>query len=270
MSSRVTLCALLYGDYPVLARRCLAPIRQLSVAAGLEVRIGMNAVSDATRDVVADVFRGYGPTPIVIDSRDNILKYPMMRRLLYEEAGGVTTPLVMWFDDDAYLEMPTEGWLQGMFARMPGVPSAVLLGSVYRQSWLGQQREWVRAQPWYQGKDPTLRPKIQFAQGSWWLADMGFLRHIGYPWAELRHRGGDTMLGEAVFQAGYRLVHDHTAVAVNADAFGRHSKSKRRGVDEPSLGVNFSGAGVAPSGTAVPVILATRPTQIKGRGLPRF
>src|SRR4051812_533765 len=50
-----SVCVLLYGDYPDLAERCLESIALLSDEK-VEIRIGMNAVSETTRRFALNVF----------------------------------------------------------------------------------------------------------------------------------------------------------------------------------------------------------------------
>ena len=49
------------------------------------------------------------------------------------------------------------------------------------------------------------------------------------------------MLGELFRHQGLRLGRFHGGVRINADAQGRHSKAKRRGVSENRVGWNFTG-----------------------------
>jgi hypothetical protein len=244
VSDHFTICILLFGDFPQLARRCLTSIAPVAAATGVTLRIGMNAVSDATRSLVTELFSDANYQVIAIDSGENICKYPMMRKLLYELDGGVTTPRVMWFDDDSCVKDPTRGaaWLESLRALAAG---AALIGSKYTKSWEGKQREWVKAQPWYGGNDPTTRPKAVFVQGAWWVADMDVLRSLDYPWPALRHRGGDVMLGEAMLQRGMTILRYNDNVAINADAALTESKALRRGVDEKPVG--YGGPEAAPT-----------------------
>lgn len=264
MSDRVTICTLFFGDYPELAARCLDPLAKLVDETGVSVRIGTNAVGEATHDMVMRFMERRSPVHVLSESV-NTLKYPMMRRLFYGSGASllpITTPYVMWFDDDSYLRSPTKAWLDHVMA---SIGSAAQLGSIYSQTWRGNQKAWVQAQPWYTGRSFEGRKQANFVQGAWWVAEMAFLESINYPWPELQHRGGDVMLGEAIFQQGRRLSRYNHNVGINADKAGRESESKRRGHDEPSIGENFVVQAPAP----LPVVSAAAPVK-KGRALPRF
>lgn len=263
----VTICVLLYGDYPALAQRCLASIAALAAAlpAGTrpQLRIGMNAVSAATRSVVEGLFTRVDYDVLVLDSGENLCKYPIMRRMLYDIHGGVQRPQVMWFDDDSFIRTPTAAWLE---AALRGVtPQTPVCGQVYRQKWRGGQQSWVKSQPWYGGKDPAERAQAVFVTGGWWCADMGFLRSIDYPWPALNHRGGDVLLGEAVFQQNRSLVRFSDGVSINAGTDGRSGSSARRGVDEPPLGSSFGQPSVVAPAAAPDAL-----TQRRVRVLPRL
>jgi hypothetical protein len=49
---KFTVCALLYGDYPDLARRCLEPLFKLNELGLIELRVGLNEVCDETSNYV--------------------------------------------------------------------------------------------------------------------------------------------------------------------------------------------------------------------------
>jgi hypothetical protein len=236
----VTICALLYGDYPTLARRCLSSIASLNAALPpgqrCPVRIGMNAVSAATARVVLDLFSNVDYPVLGCESADNRCKYPVMRKLFYEVDDGIDTSHVMWFDDDSYIRTPTRRWLDDVLTTLG---DAAMCGDIWRIGWQGRQREWVRAQPWYGGKDPALRSQLVFVTGGWWCASAAALRDLNYPWETLTHRGGDTMLGEALLQQGRRFVKFTTGVAINADETGRNAAARRRGFDGPPIGKDF-------------------------------
>lgn len=272
MESQITVCTLLYGNFPELAHRVLSGLAALANATGVELRIGLNEVSGATRDIVMDLFSGdHVDYPVLlVDSATNRLKYPMMREMFYTLDGGIKTPYVMWFDDDSFVRTPTQEWLRDVLYWMSGVqlpvqPAPAMLGAIWTQKWAGDQREWVKAQPWYGGADPALRPGARFVTGGWWCANMGLLRSLDYPWPSLRHRGGDVMLGEALRQIGQPIKDYQNGVAINADATGRSGASKRRGHNEAPIGKDFQ----APPPRPMPAAL-TPVVRSAARRIPRL
>lgn len=67
------------------------------------------------------------------------------------------------------------------------------------------------------------------------------LADYGWPHPQLRHRGGDVLLGELIRHQGLKLINFKSGVAINADELGKESASKRRGYDEPPIGARTKG-----------------------------
>ena len=243
----LTVCGLFYGDHGFYAHRCLGSL-EANLSSGRpfvqEIRLGLNEVSRGVSDYIMgwaeEAAIRFALPILVYRSEVNVCKYPLMRKLFHASAQPVRTPLVMWFDDDAYLE-PRFAWRQ----MLEFAADKDMIGHVYYWFIQGQQYEWVKRQPWY---NPALREPLtyrgkevfQFAQGSWWVARMAMLRKYDWPIPELRHCGGDSMLGELIRQQGLKLGHFRHGVHVNADEDGRDSKAKRRGHSEPPLGANLA------------------------------
>lgn len=227
-----TVCALLYGDFPVLAHRCLSSLPQTEEFKQHTLRVGMNAVSDRTAAIV----ERHGASQVWRYS-ENLHKYPVMREMIHG-ISPVKTPYLMWFDDDSYLDgVDHDAWFADVDHRMQ---TADVLGSLYVIKWQGQQREFVKAQPWYTGHDPALREQIKFATGGWWTIRTELLYRYDYPWSCLDHCGGDSLLGELCLQQGLRLQAFNHGVKINADGQGRESKATRRGFSQKPIGVQWA------------------------------
>lgn len=222
--TNTTIAVLLYGDYPELAERCLRPISQL-YASDVPVIICANEIGDKTRQVVSDL-----GLKITFDENPQIFKYPMLAKV----TEAVKTPYLMWFDDDSYIRDNPEPWLFGIELEM-GRSDLDLMGAVYTIGLRESQVDWIKTRPWYRGKDIPRRPC--FATGGWWAAKVRSLRNLGWPDPEVKHRGGDVMLGVALQQNGMALKHYRTGVAINANELGQESQSKRRGFDEAPVGI---------------------------------
>lgn len=227
---RFTICVLLYGNYPRLAQRCISSIINAVPKDSCELRIAMNAVPQSVSDWVKTQQPDH-----VFEFEDNIHKYPAMRQMVHGVV-PIVTPYTMWFDDDSYVSDTSGNWLPLVETAMQ---SADMIGSLYMLNWIGKQRDFVKAQPWYTGKDPELRSKIRFATGGWWTMRTELLYRYNYPWPVLDHRGGDAMLGELCFQQDLRLRQFNTGVCINADDQGRESRSPRRGFDQRPVGHDF-------------------------------
>lgn len=229
---RFTVCVLLYGDHPELAERCLRSVLQhpgweLAVA---EIRVGLNEVSPATRELVRRLLEE-PPLPVPVqlhEAPQNLLKYPLMQHLFADPFLG---DLVMWFDDDSFLNNSDPAW----WSRVDNhLATSDMLGVKMTVPPQGQQLAWIRQQSWFRGR--PLASRLEFIVGGWWVIVPHWLRQLGFPWPELALRGGDVMLGQALLQQGARLVKFSEGVAINADARGTNHAAPRRGPGEPPIG----------------------------------
>jgi hypothetical protein len=236
MEKRISLCALFYGDNPSLAHRCLSSIwaRLPEGKAHLyDIRLGLNVISESVRSIV-DWFtlntQQYYQVPVIhYDCSTNACKYPLMRRMLLSDPRP-PAKFVMWFDDDSYLDGDS-AWWNLLLSR---AEQSDMLGKVYHQGIRSKQWEWVLRQPWYReerGKPTERRGKrsFVFATGGWWVIRHAVLQQWDWPTPELKHCGGDSMLGELIRHQRLRLENFEQGVRINADEKGRHSKARPRG-----------------------------------------
>ena len=237
MVNQTTVCALLYGDYPELALRCLGPLAELVHGGRIELRIGANAISARTEEIISHL--ALGPS-VFSRAPENIKKYPMMRRLLaFGTEKAISMPYAMWFDDDSYVkDLDRKAWLKRVEKSME---TADMIGSRYRIPLTDSQCRWIRSQAWYTGKEvlPGPRTPAWFLTGGWWTIRTEVLRRFDWPIPELLHRGGDVMLGQLLHQQGLRMSQFNSGVAINADEKGKESAAKRRGFDSPPIGDDF-------------------------------
>ncbi len=233
-----TCCVLLYGDYPELAQRCLndSLLAFLALDEAYELRIGINEISEATWGVIHEVVARVAGKTTLFGAADggNLCKYPMARKMFYELP--LTTPYVMWFDDDAYIHSGLEiaPWRDKIVTLMQ---DADVIGAKYRQSFTGRQRDWIQAQPWYAGKPP--RAYADFIQGSWWTVRTEVLTRFNWPTPDFVHCGGDSMFGELCRQQDLRMRQFKDHLGINADKYGRESESPRRGYRSRPIGFDF-------------------------------
>lgn len=233
----IAVLVLLYGDHEDLARRCLEPLLAARSPELDEIRVGLNTIGPGTRTYLRELCQAGRLDPQQLhDAGRNIHKYPMCRWLLQ----SVTSDYVMWFDDDSYVLQP-----QGFFpACLQQLGAADMLGSMrYTQRLVGAQAQWLKAQPWC---PPAARSQpitsVRFHTGGWWLVRRTLLQRFNYPWPELDHRGGDHMWGACLTLNNVPTRCQSPAlVAINADAAGRESRSRRRGFDQPPIGANYTG-----------------------------
>src|SRR5215813_11168406 len=96
VGGKFTVFVLCYGEYLELAKGCLDSILGTLPIGRLDLRVGLNAVCDATRTYVKSL-----PTTRIYEDASNAGKYVIMRRMFHDSACPITTKYLVWFDDDA-------------------------------------------------------------------------------------------------------------------------------------------------------------------------
>ncbi len=257
-SHAFTVFVLLYGDEPQLAARCLGPrLLELAQAKLIDLRIGMNACGKNTDRLVRDIW-GRGLIRKIYKHAENKNKYPVMREMFHDPSTPITTPYVMWFDDDSCLvntNEPAAAWLQRVFTAMD---SGDQIGSIYTMALVGNQHLWMQNQSWYTGNPVLTKGKApRFITGGWWVLRSELIQRYNWPIPELNHNGGDLLLSQILQQQGYKLKQFNTGVWINADDNGKESGAKRRGTDHgrTPIGWNFEPGQtpVLPSPVTAPV-----------------
>lgn len=232
------VCVLFYGadDYcSQLAARLLNRAMRELAEYNVEFRLGFNAVGYDTRKAVATFTDASDyVVPVVVDSAKNLYKYPMMRRLFYDKP--LTAPLTMWFDDNSYIDPDIDVgvWFERIRTQMQ---HCATIGSVYTQGLVGKQAEWIKAQPWFNGKEPV--PYVKYASGGWWVAQTDVLRRFDWPSPDIKHYGGDVMFGELLRQQDLQLCHFRDGVMIQANDSGVEAVSPRRGFDATPVGFDY-------------------------------
>lgn len=249
-----TICVLTYADYTDLACRCLDSIYSLIKSCAenghsylTSVKIGCNQPSEklvklCTKFSIDIQDKCPSISSSVSIYPDNRYKWPVLRSWMglptsfTRSVDPISSNFVMWFDDDSYLKTPTASWLRDVYGKMRDCD---VMGSVYRSE-VGDRLDWMRNQSWWKGKELNINAKgnyiIEFATGGWWVARTSVLRELNFPPEELRHNGGDSLLGAMMYQSGLKLKHDRCDVAINADEAGNESRSIRRGYSENPIG----------------------------------
>ena len=235
-----TVCVLLYGDHPELARRVLRSLNRPEWHDWFNLRVGFNNVSDNMFFAAGEQAAFFGqdannpkiPVQASYVGKEPFVKYPLMKRMFHDDP--ITTPYTMWFDDDSWVfDAAPANWFELVFRRMV---DADMLGAVWYIPYQGQQREFIKRYSWYTGKQ---RERFEFATGGWWTIRTDIINHWKWPPPELHHNGGDALLGELMFQQGYRLRNFSAHLGINADSTGKCSTAKRRGHSETPIGVRM-------------------------------
>lgn len=218
-----TACVLGCFDYHELLRACLK-----SITPGLRtgylsaIRVGLNSPSVNTLQCVADFVRdGAIADNNVYWAEHNANKYPMMRAMFHDAARPIDTEFVMWFDDDSYIDEGTAWWESAAHV----CRDADYVGQQWRMGLTGPQRLWQQSQSWCKQPVPRMQP---FMQGAWWCLRTARMREANWPIPELRHNGGDVLLGSVAQQLGWVSKVWSRNVYVNAGFTGKQSGAQRR------------------------------------------
>jgi hypothetical protein len=231
-----SVCVLLYGDYPKLAERVLKSLARPEWRGEFDMWIGMNNVSNATKQVIHDYAPPYAAC---VPGDEPYHKYPLMRRMFYNWHGSpLKSPYVMWFDDDSYVlaDAPSD-WFNAVRAAMT---NADMIGDIWWRRAEGNQHLFIRNQPWYRNKTVMPAQKVYFVTGGWWTIRSEILERHNWPIPELDHCGGDMLLGELCSQQGYKLCPFKTGVAINANEAGKNSGALRRGFRQRLCGFDYT------------------------------
>jgi hypothetical protein len=132
-----------------------------------------------------------------------------MRRMLHSKP---LAERLMWFDDDSHLTTRDPYWWLNVRDRARTV---TVMGELYYLTQRGRQYLGIREQPWYTGEPVDQDHRYHFATGGWLVIDSSFIKRWDYPFPDLFHNGGDSILGELVRQQHGNLVSWHEGVEIN-------------------------------------------------------
>jgi hypothetical protein len=218
---KVTICVLLYGDHPILAKRCLQGIIATVRPELFELRIGLNEVSPATLEYVEQLKKKHSNIR-TFKADKNICKYPMMTRMFNEQP--ITTKWLIWFDDDSWIV--DSKWLSRL-DQLIGCTGGDMYGRLYFWHYTEGEVRWAKAASWFRGKAFDTRrglPIVKFMTGGFWAIKTETLKLLHWPDPRLINNGGDTALGEACHQSSLKLVECYFGIRIN--------DGKRRGVSQ--------------------------------------
>jgi len=231
----VTICTLLYGDYPELHARNLYSIVNNTPQGSYKLRVGLNQVCSATVGLLSRLRDQYEIE--VFESPENIKKYPMMRRMFRD----LNTAWTVWLDDDSHF---TESdWLKRLAVTIQenGPHGITMYGKQYFIHLMTTQLEWIKQAKWFQNrpirirkffdhkaKRETQKVKTDFITGGFWAVKTEWIKQWDWPDPRINHNGGDVMMGEAIYQTGGQIKNWHYGVAI--------SDAKRRGYAEKPAG----------------------------------
>lgn len=232
LGSKITIFVLCYGSDHGLHKRCLSSIMRTVPRDKVDLRIALNCASPET----ADYARELEPDKVYSYS-SNKLKYPIMRDMFWDKTSPITTPYLVWFDDDCYVSHGN--WLnllastiirQPPFVGMYGIPAryGMELG-------VTDPRDWFRAAPWFRnrhfanakGIDAPNGDSIFYCPGWFWAMRTDIIQQCNVPCPRLLQAGGDIAIGEQLHQAG--IVSKQFNVGKALVYTEAHGKKRARG-----------------------------------------
>ena len=239
---KLTICVLLYGDYHLLAKRCIDSVVNLCQRGDYQLSVGCNTVGSATQRYVQKLFDD-GIIHHLYASPTNLNKCPMMRRMFQD----VRTQFIWWLDDDSYLVAP-----DALSKRIELVSSAPPTSALWGHQFFASHEndfnrgedmvEFVKKSSWYAGKEPpswnpggkgvnNFQGKSSgdgrwfFITGGSWVVRTTAIRQLDWPPPEMIKCADDVFLSEAMRQHGFQC-HDTGPMGVLINA------ARRRGDGE--------------------------------------
>jgi GT2 family glycosyltransferase len=233
---KVSICVLIYGDYPELAIRAIESIRRHCSRVQYELVVGANAAGVRTLRYLKALHTD-GEIDHLILSEVNLNQCPMMRRMF----ATVRTEFIWWFDDDSFITDPgaLEEWLghteRAEKRTVMWGPLAVCNHPVAFAPDMKDVIAFVRTAKWYRGLPPPswkLGGKGEFdyaglgtGDGNWlfvpggcWLVRTSAVRALDWPDRRLMKMGNDVFLGEAIRQQGWKIQNiGSPGVAINTE-----------------------------------------------------
>lgn len=239
LGGRLTLFALLHGDYPAMHRRFLDALLATTPAARIELRFLSNALAEPVAAEL-DTLVASGRARIHYRNRENIRKYPAMRRAFHDPECPIETSYVIWLDDDTYLDRDPL-WLPKLARTIVQghAEGCRQVGPVWHFNLHPDQLAHMRKQPWYRDRplvnfNGTTSPSargVRFATGSFWALHTPTIRELDLPDVELGHQGGDYLTSLRLYQAGYGVK----TFSPKKDIVN-YSAESRRGLSEKHWG----------------------------------
>lgn len=211
----VTICVLCYGDYPQLAERVLTSLLSNTGRQDFRLRLGLNAVSATTDQLITKLLPRF-EVDLVVQSRVNIYKEPMFRRMIHDRP--IATDWTLWFDDDSFVFR--KDWLAMLGLESALNPEVDMWGKKCFVRGGEKHRRFIRSAAWFRGLDPEPDDRlggcrINFIVGGFWAIRTAWLYRLNWPDPRITHFGEDQMLGEAMRQHGARIGNAYSGVAID-------------------------------------------------------
>jgi hypothetical protein len=243
VGGRMTAFILFYGgeEHFELHKRCLSSFLATTPSERIDLRVGSNALNPKSLELIESFVRT-GFITKHYRHENNDYKYPVMREMFYDPLHPIDTKWVLWFDDDSICDVEPN-WLNMLgthIVQHHREKEAHMIGAQYIWTTTPKQREVIESRPWYRqrpwreqsGKPSPNGNKIIFATGGFWALTHEAMVAADIPDIRggLTHTGGDWLIGEQLYQAGYGMKQFN-----GKKQFVRTSSVPRRGVTMPTI-----------------------------------
>lgn len=214
IGGRLTVLVLCYGPHPELARRCLGSLLATVPASCLDLRVTAAAVVPETLAYLKTL----PLTKLYVDDANSGKYRWAMTRMLSDPECPITTPYLLWLDDDTNCINPN--WASDLCRTIVGHPEAGMFGRLFIHDARSVVRNgadplaWFRQASWWRGRPLQVKGRgtpaangtaFPFVVGWAWGAKVKALLDAGIPDQRLNHNGGDILAGLACLQAGISL-----------------------------------------------------------------
>ena len=218
IGGKFTVFVLCYGNFPQLAKTCINSILESLPQERLDIRVALNQCCPETKDYIHGL--GKKITKIYTDD-SNRRKYPAMREMFHDTNCPITTPYLVWFDDDTKVVNPD--WANILAdtiiknhasgGRCYGTPYVhhISIGNKNPEKSI----KWFQESNWWRNKPMALRDgithapggsAIRFVAGYFWAMATEMIKKADIPDVRLNHNGGDITIGAQIHQAGGKIV----------------------------------------------------------------
>jgi hypothetical protein len=246
IGGKITICTLMYGNYPDMHRSCLGNLIGTTPPDRVEIRVGCNEVCTPTLEYLSSMLE-QGRIHRVLVNQTNVKKYPAMRQLFWDKEMPITTPWLIWFDDDSMANRDS-AWLNKLLTKIthsePAHRKLAMFGAQFSWQFSKAQIAWIRSRPWYRnrhfqthrGRAEASANRVVFPAGGFFALSTDVMRAANIPDEQIGNNGGDYMIAEQAWQTGFGMSGWN-----NKKQFIHTSSVQRRGLSEVHTGMTDKG-----------------------------
>ena len=159
IGGKMTICVLLYGDYPDMHRACIGSILKSTSLERRQLRVVTNQLCMPIRAWLDDL-AAEGHLQTLIHNDDNQKKYPAMRQLFWDPVNPINTKWIVWFDDDSIANKDPQ-WYPNLAHKIINEypKKARMVGDLRFWTFNPTQLAWAKSRPWWKGRHLQTKQK---------------------------------------------------------------------------------------------------------------